>query len=350
MVKKYATRARKAKDAKIAKKPRKRKSQKFLKRTVPYRDLYRDGVTYSFLAQFLNCREQARLSYVEGLRTEGMSVPLDFGIAFHECLEWTASGKSVTTIGRKLGKLAQTKAKIKLRADERATYQRLLRTVAAVYPLYHDYWSGRDHKKKYIYEEESFQFPYTSARGQTIPIRGRLDEAYIDEDGAVVLQENKTKGMIDEEAIRLMLSHDMQTMLYCYALRNLTGKEPTRILYNVIRRSAQRFTGSYRSKPETESQFIARIQDDVVARPQHYFMRWRVDLHKGDLDNWLSRVFDPLLDQVIRWWESIRKDPFNPWDSQEHFLNPEGLITKYGRSDFFSLITRGSYEGLELRR
>ena len=53
----------------------------------PFRDIAKDGITYSFLDEWLLDREQARLSYVEGWASSGFSQAMTYGLAFHDCLE-----------------------------------------------------------------------------------------------------------------------------------------------------------------------------------------------------------------------------------------------------------------------
>ena len=311
-----------------------------------YRDLYEDGVTYSFLSQFHNCRESARLQYVEGWQSDGLSVPLDFGIAFHDCLEWTSKGHSSETINRPLKKYQVSKlSNSKLRLDERKKLKQVIDLVRIIFPLYAEYWASRDKDHKYVYQEESFHIPHSVpyyGKTKIVPVRGRIDEAfYRKSDNALVLQENKTKGQIDEDGIQSSLHMDLQTMMYSMALRHLTGSAPSEILYNVIRRPGLR-----PRQKETDQEFLKRVEEDVRGRPSFYFMRWQVELAPGDLDCWIDSTFNPILTQIIRWWDSIANDPFNP-DSPEHYVDPEGLFGRYGKSNYFNAITRGNFKGLK---
>lgn len=313
------------------------------KRKTPFRDIEKDGVTYSFLDEWLLDREQARLSYVEGWASEGGSDALNFGIAFHDCLEWIAAGKSVKSIQRYIlspMKLRKTK---KFSRDELEAFDTLMRVVKTVLRQYVGYWEDYDKDFNYIYQEYSFKVNHTTPSGMTIPLRGRWDAVYEQADG-IWLMENKTKSRVDEEAILASLPFDLQTMLYVHALQKHTGRDVAGILYNVIRRPLLR-----QKKNESPSEYLLRIEEDIVARPEHYFMRWKVDLVAQDVVDWVARSFNPILEQVAQWWESIKADPFEPWGSPFHYSNPQALFTKYGRSRYFNLITRGSTEGLYQR-
>ena len=145
------------------------------RRKTPFRNVQKDGVTYSFLDEWLMCREQARLSYVEGWSKQGLAVPLDFGLAFHDCLEWIAKGRSPKTVHNKViapyleRKLA---AKNKLRPDEVVKLTELLRSVEVVFQEYAYYYSDTDEDFQYIYQEKSFKVDHTLPSGKTIPFSG----------------------------------------------------------------------------------------------------------------------------------------------------------------------------------
>jgi hypothetical protein len=312
----------------------------------PFRNVKEDGVTYSFLDEWLLDREQARLSYVEGWSSSGLAVPLDFGLAFHDCLEWIAKGRSPKTIKKKILDPyfeRRMQSKNKLRPDEVTKLRELLATVKVLFEEYAHFYSDTDKDFQYIFQEESFKVDHPLPSGHTMPLRGRWDAVY-KENGKIWLMENKTKGQIDEEGILASLPFDLQTMLYVYCLEKHLGQKVEGVLYNVIRRPGLR-----RKKTEQIEEFVDRIQDDVVKRPEHYFMRWRVEFLPEDITNWVSRSLDPILEQVMQWWLSIQNNPFEPWDSPLHYQNPSALFTRYGRSRYFDLITRNRTTGLYRR-
>jgi hypothetical protein len=218
-----------------------------------------------------------------------------------------------------------------------------MKVVKTVLKEYVKYWEDYDKSFNYIYQEYSFKVDHTTPSGMVVPLRGRWDAVYEQADG-IWLMENKTKSRVDEEAILASLPFDLQTMLYVHALQKHTERDVSGILYNVIRRPLLR-----QKKKETSSEYLLRIQDDILTRPEHYFMRWKVDLVAQDVVDWVARSFDPILEQVACWWESIKADPFEPWGSPLHYSNPKALFTMYGRSRYFNLITRGSTEGLYQR-
>ena len=310
----------------------------------PFRDIEKDGITYSFLDEWLLDREQARLSYVEGWSSTGFSVALTFGIAFHDCLEWIAKGRSVKTIRWKiLNPFFERRAK-NLDEQHVEDLQKTLAMVEVVFRKYQEYWEGYDQRFNYIFQEKSFEVNHMTQTGISIPVRGRWDAVYSDSQNKLWLMENKTKGQIDEEGIMAHLPQDLQTMLYVHALQKHTGRRVEGVLYNVIRRPGLR-----QKKTETVDEYLERAFDDITNRPEYYFMRWKVELLPQDIENWVLKTFDPILDQVAAWWESIKDDPFDPWGSPLHYQNPQALFTKFGKSRYFNMLTRGSTEGLYQR-
>lgn len=256
------------------------------------------------------------------------------------------------------------------------------------YPLYLRHWEQHEDEtsRKPLLAEASFKVPYLLPSGRTVILRGKFDAVTLlpisspkkaaprgqanknhrNKKGqtetpelGIFLQENKTKGQIDEEGILGTVSQNLQTMLYQIALRAvctrkvgddngqyvILGGQPKQrdsllslvinhpvagTLYNVIRRPlADRFAIKQREGrldkktnrrigAETASQFYERVAQQIrdasddPAKPQ-YFMRWKVLLDDQDIERFKTRVFNPILEQLCDWWEWISVDPFDPW-------------------------------------
>lgn len=325
-----------------------------------FRDIERDGVTYSFLNEFMLCREQARLTYVEGYTRDGIVEALDYGTLFHKGMETVAQKKAKVADAL----LAMKKEGEKIIRDrglkpvEAATIRDLSTKARIVFPWYHEYWrqkKGHEFRSEFVAREEDFSLEHEipwfdlSNGGSTprkIRLRGRFDAIFRLND-RLWLMENKTKSMIDEEGLTASLSQDLQTQLYCYAIYLKFGELPAGVLYNVIRRPGLRL-----KQGEKPSQLYDRIEEDVKQYPSKYFMRWEVKFGKDDILKWVERSLNPILAQVSLWWDEIKQNPFNPWsipNRVHHFQNPEGLYTRYGKSQYFEMLTRQSTYGLRKR-
>ncbi len=310
------------------------------RRSKPAWDLYRDGISYSLLSRFVNCRERFRIYTVEGLRPADTSDSMDFGTMFHSILEEHAQGRNLAYLKRKLQQQAKNDPDAKAMADQ----------CLLLFKYYEETWRENDAGRNYISQEEVFRVPVYLPSGRKIDLRGRYDEIYR-ENGAIWLQENKTKAHIDELALSNILAHDLQTMLYCYTIKLKYKEEPRGVLYNVIRRPLLK-----QKQKETDLDFLHRIEDDIKTRPEHYFVRFRTEFGDGDVEKFCKRTLFPLLESVCVWWESIKANPFNPWTQEDgspnlhHYERPFGVYDSFrnGKGDYFDLITRGVDSGLEL--
>ena len=308
-------------------------------------DLYglsdRDGLSYSLISKFIVCRERFRLRTVEGLVESGSSrEAMEFGTIFHKALEFSAQGKSRSQIFSYLR-----------RKSREGHYDPLLCQIASLMvPMYQDFWKAEIGNIHYVETESVFDFPYKCSYGRVVRLRGRRDEGFI-KDGKLWLQENKTKGQIQEHQIVQTLSSMLQPMLYLLSFKVDHPKEQLGgILYNVIRKPQLK-----QGKKESDSEYLQRIATNIEKRPEHYFKMFEVEIDDAHLEHWRQRYLDPLISQICIWWESIRNHPFDPWvlDTGEpnphHFLRPFGVYDpmSQGTGDYFGRIVQGHDAGLE---
>jgi len=300
-------------------------------------DLYVDGVSYSLLSKFVVCRERFRIATVEGYRSSDRKDALDFGTMFHKALELYAAKTTTMQITSKLMTLYRNTG----------IDQMLIRQVALIVPHYSQYYASD--KFNYVGQEEVFDVPYISqTNGRTIRLRGRWDEVFM-RGGKLWLQENKTKSDINRLKITQTLAFDLQTMLYCYTLAIAKKKQIGGVLYNVIRKP-----GLIQGKSETDEQYLQRISDDIAKRPDHYFFRSENDLTASDIAAFARTTLFPLIESVVAWWESIKKNPMDPWVTEDgkpnphHFARPFGVFDpmSIGLGDFFEYVTTGVPHGL----
>lgn len=362
-----------------------------------------DGITFSLLSKFLVCRERFRLKVVEGLvEDEGFNASIEYGSLFHEAEEAHRRGKPWD--------LALKRYRTKLLAkypDSEVEIHKWSAICMKQFPLYLKHWETHDDEtnRKPLLAEAPFRVPYTLPSGRIVILRGKFDAITIlpiedapmprdsaaakalkankrhkpDKGGStpngrpqprtkapqpalgIFLQENKTKGQIDEEGILGTVAQNLQSMLYQIALRHvctlapipnskydgyplqllganvdplykslLDGLPVSGTLYNVIRRPlADRFAIKQREGrldkktnrrvgAETANQFYERVAEQVrefsadPTKPQ-FFMRWKVLLDDADMERFKQRVFNPILEQLLDWWEWISVDPFDPW-------------------------------------
>lgn len=305
----------------------------------PAWDLYRDGISYSLLCKYRNCRERFRISTVEGYRPADRKAALDFGTVFHKALEYAAQKKTSSQIITQVMKFYK----------DTSIDPMLIRQACVLLPHYSTYYA-KD-RYNYIGQEEVFDIPYKSiTNGKIIRLRGRRDEVY-EYNKAIWLQENKTKVQIDEDKIMQTLPHDLQTMLYVYSMtHDYKDRKIGGVLYNVIRRPKLQ-----QGAKESETQFLTRLNEHISKDPSHYFKRYQVELVQSDITNFYNTTLVPIIENMVIWWESIKANPFNPWVDEQgkpnphHYRTPFGIFDPMtlGVGDYLEYIISGSTLGLE---
>lgn len=317
------------------------------------------------LSKFLVCRERFRLSAVEGWTPKRIKVPLEFGSAFHRCMEHVEGGGRIEHISRVTESYQQSRKKENnLTAEDMQDLERVMGMVEVTYFAYHEYWSTVptfrgsnkkyfDHHLKYKYQEEAFDVVHILPSGRKVRLRGRWDAVFRHPlTKKMVLQENKTKERIDEWAIMEGLKKDLQTQLYLWALFLSEGTYPRHVLYNVIRRCGLRPL-----QRETLAEFMNRVRNDIDKRPEHYFMRWVVDVDIEDLTHFRDRVLNPLLETIVQWWDSIKHNPFDPWTRPDgspnhlHYEKPFGIYDSaaFGKGEYWDILYLGRFDNYTQR-
>jgi len=342
-----------------------------------------DGISFSLLSNFLECRERFRLKVVEGLvEDEGFNAAIEFGSMWHEAEEAFFNGTDpIKAMSAYAGKL-------------RATYPRAesvdkwFKLGCLLWPIYLKRWKKdkTEKGKKPILAEISFRVPYTLPSGRVVLLRGKWD-GFFHFGKTAWLQENKTKGKIDEEGLTKTVHENLQVMTYLISLltaQEQVKKDPSHVpegltkeqaealakfpihgvLYNVIRRPladqhAQKQrkgrlvwnaakTKKIRKGAETEDQFFQRVAGDVAKDPERSFMRWKSRVYKADVERFKRECFNPILEGLLDWWEGM-EDPFNPWTNPFHWRFPWGVYNSLAsgfRGSYFDFMTGGRKDRL----
>ncbi len=272
----------------------------------------RGGITFSLLSRFLVCRERFRLLVMDGWQTApAFNHRIEYGNLWHACEEATASGKGWEQA--LTAEFLRLNRKYPLSGEQVEHWCNVCRVQ---YPLYLEHWKKHPDQvnRKPLFAERVFRVPYVIPSGRTVYLRGKWDAVYRDKaTGSFFLQENKTKGDIDERQVKRQVSYDLQTMIYLVAMAtdlNTIGKNwKGGILYNVVRRPLSGGVGTIRqhkprgNKPgETRDEFYARLGDVIASDPASYFVRWNVGVTPDDLDDFRRHTLDPVLEELCNWW------------------------------------------------
>jgi hypothetical protein len=262
---------------------------------------------------------------------------------------------------------------------------------ATQFPIYWKYWKQHPdiQARTPLLQEEKFDVKYELPSGREVRLRGRWDSVDRIGDG-IWLQENKTKGDIDEINIPHQLTFDLQTMLYVVALTQDTGIDrlenvkrwngkdfsvPIKgVRYNVVRRPLSGGKGSIvrhkatKTKPEeTRVDYYARLgriidgSEEGSPGPEFFFMRWNVSIHKEDIRRFKEKFLNPCLEQLCWWYDAemvkLDRSPKSPdlksivylIDSINYQM-PFGVfnpLTEGGSTEVDEYLRSGSMLGLE---
>lgn len=315
----------------------------------PIWNLYEHGLTQGAISTFLDCRHQFWLKYVMGYRNKAKGGATAFGSAFHDILAHTQHsepGKKPKSLDVAVTDYMKSLSTLTPNVQEETSC--MLAQIKAIIQLYNKRWEEDHATRTWLKREDTFRFNYTvqpedKYAAFNIPLRGRWDGVF-EKKKNIVLHETKTKGRIDEEGIAKSLPFDTQTMLYCLAIQRQLKLKPSGTCYDVIRNPQLKL-----KQNESTLDFVDRIASDIESRPDWYFIRFDVAITEQELKHWEQRFLLPVLCEIVRWWESIKTDPLNPWKSHLHYMRPGAFWSMYGRSDMFEALTSGETFSLERR-
>jgi len=327
----------------------------------------KDGITQSLLGRFLSCRERFRLLVVHGLKpVDTFRHALEYGQMWHACEEAHADGADWAEA---LQEYCQPLARQYPTQQEQV--QHWYRVCKTQFPIYVKYWAKHPDVKNRepLVQEQTFNIPYELPSGRTVRLRGKWDSVDVIGKGSrakVYLQENKTKGDVDEEQLKQQLQFDLQTMLYLTAM-HMAG-DPTQawphsiagVRYNVVRRPLSGGRHSIRqhkptkSKPQGESQdeYYNRLGGLIASDQDFFFMRWKAVVTDADVETFKQQFLNPVLEQLCQWWDHITtnlEDPFQP-SNTTHYRYPFGVYNPVGvgrASELDEYLSTGSTLGLQ---
>jgi hypothetical protein len=365
------------------------------KRSPLWRGPQEDGITFSLLSRFLVDRERFRIYVVEGLRpVPSWDHRTGFGNMWHVCEEALAGrgpgGEStdgkVISAGGDGNWLTILRHHVREQCRQYPMQQEQIdhwyNVVRVAFPHYVDYWSRHPDviARTPLLQEQVFAVNYTLPSGRPVRLRGKwdsVDSVGKNGEARLFLQENKTKGEINEQKIVQQLTFDLQTMLYLTALTvdqdNSFWRRANKrwrnlplggVRYNVVRRPLGGGKGSIRQKKpsksnslgESKDDFYARLSDLIRADPASYFVRWNVGVLPADVKRFQERCLNPVLEQLCDWWAAMQdcdgSDYFKPptphglihWQTPYGIFNP---LLEGGSTDLDHYLATGSEAGLE---
>lgn len=329
----------------------------------------KDGITFSLLSKFLNCRERFRVYAIEGIRPrDEFNHRIHYGEMWHICEQ--AYGNSSKDnhpvnwpeIWQALHEcIVGLKQKYPLQQD---LIEHWLNVCIVQFPVYVDYWKEHHNRDiwKPFWNEYTFKIDYTLPSNRTVILRGKFDSVFLNDNQEYFLQENKTKGDIRVEQIRRQLTFDLQTMFYITVLSCLLSEDTAKnlggVIYNVVRRPLSGGKGSIvqhkptKSNPlgESKADYYARLKQVILENVDEFFMRQKVIITDADIQKFRMTCLNPILEQLCDWWKWMDSNPTNVFANKVHWRHPYGLyniMNEGGEDSVDSYLATQSMVGLE---
>jgi hypothetical protein len=337
------------------------------------------GITQSMLSRWLCCRERFRLRVIEGLApTDQFNHRMEYGQLWHMCEESLAKSGDTSAVTESTNAALRSYCQSLCRRYPMQQEQIVhwMNVCKTQFPIYVDYWAKHPDVKDRtpLLQEQVFDIPYELPSGRTVRLRGKFDSVDLigrGKNAVVYLQENKTKSDIDEQQLKRHLGFDLQTMVYLVALNEYDlasvieplglprPKAMSGIRYNVVRRPLSGGRGSIRKHQptkanpagETDDEFYVRLGEIIKEDQGYFFMRWKVEITRQDVDQFRHRFLDNALEELCDWWHWLdspagRDDPFS---DPIHYQLPYGIynpLLEGGSSEVDEYLATGSGLGL----
>jgi len=322
-----------------------------------------DGITRSMLALFLVCRERFRIKYILGLQPhDKWNHRIGYGDMWHECEETLLEGGDWYT---RLQLFASNL--IQEYPTQRNEIEKWFNVCKRQFEVYLEHWDNIKSMKRSGFEVLGQEVEFNFLYDDYILLRGKIDGVlWNSKTSTLVIQENKTKGDIDEESLRQQLSFDLQTMTYLTAAINIYSElKPKKfgVLYNVIRRplsggkysisqlqNVNRGKKGANGKPlpkreETNTEYYDRLQGLIREDSKFFFCRWDVEVEKQDIDKFKKECLSPILEELAHWYEDIIHG-----ENSGHWRTPYGLYNPMAEGrmgDVDNFLNTGNTAGLK---
>jgi len=307
------------------------------------------GITQSMLNLFIVCPERFRVKYILGLHPpDQFYKTIEYGNMWHACEESLAAGDK--DIFAKLDLYTvELCRRYPMQQEEVIHWHNVCKLQ---FPLYVEWWEEHSDVLDRIplIQEGTFRVPY-KVSGSTVILRGKWDSVDVI-NGKVWLQENKTKGEIDELLMQRNLNFDLQTMLYLTALEIHTddriedeeeGYYPLGgVRYNVIRRPLSGGKGSIRQK---KNQTLEAYYEELAgiirgacgsdwglpSDEHHFFKRWNVEISAEDVARFEQQFLAPKLRELVDWYDEqmyLMEKGKSPFEGKLHWRAPYGIYSQ----------------------
>lgn len=217
-------------------------------------DTGREHLSASQISTLLACPQKYGFSYDEKLEPIAFRPALSLGRAFQKAIEMDDPEAGVRALWTERTYTSQAEI------DQIEKDATIVATAASLYLS--RYPVTENSQKEYEYRVR-LRNPWTGAYSRTFDLLGFADEL-AEEDGDLVLIENKFVGQIGELSIR-KLPLDRQISLAAYGIWRATGRPVSKVRYRFTRKPSIR-----QKKGESVGEYCMRVERDYNERPDFY--------------------------------------------------------------------------------
>ena len=271
-------------------------------------DTGREHLSASQVSTLLACPQKYDYSYGQRLEPIAFRPALSLGKAFQRAIELNDPEAGARAIDE------EREIRDQDDADQAAKDATIVKAAARLYLS--RYPVTENSQKEYGYRVR-LRNPWTGSYSRTFDLLGYADEL-AEEDGELVLIENKFVGQISEVSIR-RLPLDRQISLAAYGIWRATGRQVSKVRYRFTRKPSIR-----QKKGESVGDYLMRVERDYFDRPDFYAEEQVVYRDQASL--WRSEA------ELWEWAEQVRSSR-----KRALFTRNTSACTDFGGCEFLPL-------------
>ena len=271
-------------------------------------DTGREHLSASQVSTLLACPQKYAYSYQEKIEPIAIRPALSLGKAFQTAIEYGDPEVGAEAIH------GEREVRDQEDANRALTDATIVKAAATLYLSRFPHET--DSEKEYEYRVR-LRNPWTGSYSRTYDLLGYADEL-AEEDGKLVLVENKFVGQISEVSIR-RLPLDRQISLAAYGIWRATGREVSKVRYRFTRKPSIR-----QKKGESVGEFCQRVERDYFDRPDFYSEEQVIYRDQASL--WRTEA------ELWEWAEQVRQSR-----KRALFTRNTSACTDFGGCEFLPL-------------
>lgn len=318
-------------------------------------NLFRDGVTPTFIESFITCREQTRLAYVLGWQGKSNPMSIEFGNCIHWILEEAYAAPEELPDKENCDYLVQSYTEFwkenNPSPSEQAIEQQNLvyGFAAATLPAYFRRWSGdftgtygempnvTPHPRKWLALEGELDVPYVYPDGLVVRLRGKRDAVFLDKEVKRRVLDTKCLSVVNDSEMMDTFPIDFQQNYYLWCDLQEHGNVAGGAIKNIYRRPGQR-----RKVNENLHDYFARIAAEAGDPKQWdtkgkdtvgWFVRYNLSVVESEIREWKRTRLDPIMQDIRDWVEGKRS----------HYPSDKFAVGKYGRCNLFGALVEKDF-------